>query len=214
MAKSDIAFLLAPGAGASCAHPRMQAFARLLETLGPVTPFDYPYRVEGKKRPDPLPRLIEAHRAALNALRAKHNGRIVLVGKSMGGRVGCHVALVEPVSAVICFGYPLCGAGDRAKLRDKVLLQLSTPAMFIQGTRDPLCPLDLFEDVRSRMTARTHAHIVEGGDHSLLVSKAQLKATGRTQEQVDTDIGVAIYGFLARVRSSTQPLLEPDIIID
>ncbi len=118
------AFLLAPGAGAPSSHPRMRSFARLLATIGSVHPFDYPYALEGRKRPDPLPKLIEAHRAALAALRAKHDGPIVLAGKSMGGRVGCHVALVDPVEAIICFGYPLCGAGDRSRLRDQVLLEL------------------------------------------------------------------------------------------
>ena len=142
MADLGIAFLLAPGAGAPSSHPRMRTFARLLGSIGKVQPFDYPYMIEGRGRPDPLPKLIAAHRAALAALRASHDGPIVLAGKSMGGRVGCHVALVEPVEAVICLGYPLCGAGDRSKLRDQVLLELRTPAMFVQGTRDPLCPLD------------------------------------------------------------------------
>ena len=147
------AFLLAPGAGAPSSHPRMRTFARLLGSIGPVEPLDYPYALEGRRRPDPLPKLIEAHRAALAALRAKHDGPIVLAGKSMGGRVGCHVALVDPVQAVICFGYPLCGAGDRSRLRDQVLLELKTPILFVQGTRDSLCPLELLEGVRKRMRA-------------------------------------------------------------
>src|ERR1700733_7153622 len=121
------AFLLAPGAGAPSSHPRMRTFARMLGTIGLVQPFDYPYALEGRSRPDPLPKLIAAHRAALAQLRVKHDGPIVLAGKSMGGRVGCHVALVDPVAAVICFGYPLCAAGDRSKLRDQVLLELEKP---------------------------------------------------------------------------------------
>src|SRR5580704_5432719 len=144
------AFLLAPGAGAPSSHARMRTFARMLGTIGLVEAFDYPYAKEGRRRPDPLPKLIAAHRAAVAAVRARHDGPIVLAGKSMGGRVGCHVALVEPVAAVICFGYPLCGAGDRSKLRDQVLLELRTPEMFVQGTRDPLCPLELLEGVRKR----------------------------------------------------------------
>ena len=92
MPSQNLAFLLAPGAGAPSTHPRMQTFARLLGKLGPVHPFDYPYMIEGRKSPDCLPRLIEAHRAALDALRQKDAGPIILVGKSMGGRVGCHVA--------------------------------------------------------------------------------------------------------------------------
>ena len=190
------AFLLAPGAGAPSSHPRMRTFARLLETLGPVEPFDYPYALEGRKRPDPLPKLIAAHRAALAALRAKHDGPIVLAGKSMGGRVGCHVALVDPVQAVICLGYPLCAAGDRSKLRDQVLLELKTPTMFAQGTRDPLCPLDLLEGVRKRMRAPSTLYVLEGGDHSLVVSKTALNALGSSQAQVDESMLTAITRFL------------------
>ena len=189
-------FLLAPGAGAPSSHPRMRTFARMLGTIGLVEPFDYPYALEGRRRPDPLPKLIAAHRAALAALRAKHDGPIVLAGKSMGGRVGCHVALVDPVQAVICLGYPLCAAGDRSKLRDQVLLDLKTPVMFAQGTRDPLCPLDLLEGVRKRMRAPSTLYVVEGGDHSLIVAKAALKALGSSQGEVDESMLTAIARFL------------------
>jgi uncharacterized protein len=174
----------------------MRTFARLLETIGPVEPFDYSYALAGRRRPDPLAKLIEAHRAALAALRAKHDGPIVLAGKSMGGRVGCHVALVDPVEAVVCFGYPLCSAGDRSRLRDQVLLELKTPTLFAQGTRDPLCPLDLFEGVRKRMHAHSTLTVVEEGDHSLMVAKTALKALGSNQEAVDDSILTAIARFL------------------
>ena len=190
------AFLLAPGAGAPSSHPRVRTFARMLGTIGLVQPFDYPYALEGRSRPDPLPKLIVAHRAALAQLRVKHDGPIVLAGKSMGGRVGCHVALVDPVAAVICFGYPLCAAGDRSKLRDQVLLELETPTMFAQGTRDPLCPLDLLEGVRERMRAPSMLYVVEGGDHSLMVAKTALKALGSSQEQMDDGVLTAIARFL------------------
>jgi predicted alpha/beta-hydrolase family hydrolase len=190
------AFLLAPGAGAPSSHPRMRAFARLLRSVGLVEPFDYSYALEGRRRPDPLPKLVAAHRAALAALRAKHDGPIVLAGKSMGGRVGCHVALADPVQAVICLGYPLCAAGDRSKLRDQVLVELRTPILFAQGTRDPLCPLDLLEGVRKRMRAPSTLYVVEGGDHSLVVAKAALKALGSSQEQVDERMVTAIARFV------------------
>jgi hypothetical protein len=190
------AFLLAPGAGAPSSHPRMRTFARMLGTIGLVQPFDYPYALEGRSRPDPLPKLIAAHRAALAQLRVKHDVPIVLAGKSMGGRVGCHVALVDPVAAVICFGYPLCAAGDRSKLRDQVLLELEKPTMFVQGARDPLCPLDLLEAVRKRMRAPSTLYVVEGGDHSLMVAKTALKALGSSQEQMDDGMLTAIARFL------------------
>jgi predicted alpha/beta-hydrolase family hydrolase len=177
----------------------MRTFARLLGTLGSVHPFDYPYALEGRRRPDAAPKLIEAHRAALAALRAKHDGPIVLAGKSMGGRIGCHVALIEPVAAILCFGYPLCGAGDRSKLRDQVLLDSTAPVLFAQGTRDALCPLDLLEDVRRRMRATSTLHVVERGDHSLMVAKAALRALGSSQDEVDDGVLTAIARFLSEL---------------
>jgi predicted alpha/beta-hydrolase family hydrolase len=169
----------------------------MLESIGTVVAFDYAYAIEGRKTPDRLPRLIEAHRIALAGLRERHAGRIVLVGKSMGGRVGCHVALVEPVDAVICLGYPLCGAGDPSKLRDEVLVALKTPILFVQGAKDRLCPLDLLDGVRRRMSAPNALHVVEGGDHSLNVSKTELKTRGVNQQDVDAGIAAAISNFLA-----------------
>ena len=64
-----------------------------LQEIGEVETFDYPYMREGRKRPDRLPQLIAAHRAALAEARAKHGAEVstFLIGKSMGGRIGCHV---------------------------------------------------------------------------------------------------------------------------
>ena len=174
----------------------MRHWAESLGTIGIVRAFDYPYMIEGRKRPDPLPKLIASHRAALRQARQAHSGQIVLIGKSMGSRIGCHVATEEKVSAVVCLGYPLCGGGDRTKLRDKVLLQLATPILFVQGTRDPLCPLDLLQQVRDKLSARNELYVVEGGNHSLIVTKRDLRDKGHTQEDVNGRILAKISRFL------------------
>jgi uncharacterized protein len=173
----------------------MRRWSDLLKSIGVVWTFDYPYMIEGRKRPDPLPKLIVAHCEALALARQTHEGPAVLIGKSMGSRVGCHVALEKRVAAVVCLGYPLCAGGDRAKIRDKVLRELSTPILFVQGTRDPLCPLDLLERIREEMRAVNELYIVEGGDHSLSVGKSRLNASGETQAEVDQRILRAIREF-------------------
>jgi uncharacterized protein len=190
-------FLFAPGAGAPSTHPWMQKWTRNLATIGDVETFDYDYMREGRKRPDPLPRLIAAHRLALTAARKIAAGPIFLIGKSMGGRVGCHVALEEKVAGVICLGYPLCAGGDRSKLRDQVLRELRTPVLFAQGTRDPLCPLELLENVRKQMRAPNRIHVVEGGDHSLRVTKRELQREGAMQDDIERGILDAIRRFVA-----------------
>ena len=188
-------FLFAPGAGAPSTHPWMQKWKGYLQSIGEVALFDYDYMREGRRRPDPLPQMIAAHRQALAQFREKVSGQIFLIGKSMGGRIGCHLALEEKVASVICLGYPLCGGGDRSKLRDKVLRELQTPILFVQGTRDPLCPLDLLAEVRSQMKASNFLHLVENGDHSLRITKRGLQAAGETQDDVDQRILTAIGTF-------------------
>jgi len=193
-------FLFAPGAGAPASHPWMQNWKVLLGEIGDVETFDYNYMRESRKRPDPLPQLITTHREALSEARERYASRsTILIGKSMGGRVGCHVSLEEKVAGLVCLGYPLCAMGDRTKIRDEILRTLSTPILFVQGTRDSLCPLDLLESVRAKMKAPNFLHVVEGGDHSLSVPKRQVQASGQTQEDVDRRVLKAITGFVDRL---------------
>ena len=196
--------LLAPGAGAPSSHPWMQSWKKILSEIGEVETFDYDYMREGRKRPDPLPQLIAAHREALNRARERYRPeRTILVGKSMGGRIGCHVSLEEELDGLICLGYPLCAMGDRAKLRDQVLRALTTPILFVQGSRDSLCPLDLLERVRAEMKAPNFLHVVETGDHSLRVSKRQLQGSNQTQEDVDQQVFQSIAEFIAGLPDKT-----------
>jgi predicted alpha/beta-hydrolase family hydrolase len=173
----------------------MERWAARLASVGDVVRFDYPYVKAGRRSPDRLPALVAAHRAALAEARASRGERpAVLVGKSMGGRVGCHLALEEPVAGVVCLGYPL--VGQRGAVRSEVLLALRVPILFVQGSRDPLCPPDRLEEVRARMSAPSTLHVVEGGNHSLEVGKRALAERGETQDDVDARALAAIAGFV------------------
>lgn len=194
-------FVVAHGAGAPSSSAWMVGWRKRLATLGDVTAFDYPYMRAGRKTPDRLPALIAAHRAVLARVRARApvNAPLFLIGKSMGGRVGCHVALEEPVTGVICLGYPL-RSGATGALRDEVLLALRVPILFVQGSRDSLCSLDDLAEVRARMTAPSTLLVVEDGNHSLEVSAAQRKATGDTQADSDARVLAAIRAFTRSTR--------------
>ncbi|HEY6099270.1 MAG TPA: alpha/beta family hydrolase [Anaeromyxobacter sp.] len=188
--------LFAPGAGAPSTSPWMERWAGRLGSTGDVVRFDYPYVKAGRRSPDRLPVLVAAHRAALAEARASRPGaKAVLAGKSMGGRIGCHVALEEPLAGLVCLGYPL--VGRRGDVRSEVLLALGVPVLFVQGSRDALCPLDRLEEVRKRMAATTTLHVVEGGNHSLEVGVRALAARGETQEGVERRALEAIAAFLA-----------------
>jgi uncharacterized protein len=198
---------LAHGAGASSSSGWMRRYAELLAELGSVRAFDYPYARAGaaRKAPDKLEVLVAAHRAELEALASQSaaNDKLILAGKSMGGRVGCHVAVeasnqgLRAVNGLVCFGYPL--RGQNGKLRDAVLLALTTPILFVQGTRDTLCALPELEQVRKRMSARSELFVVEGGDHGLEVTKTALKQRATTQAEIEAGILAKVAEFCASI---------------
>jgi predicted alpha/beta-hydrolase family hydrolase len=86
-------------------------------------------------------------------------------------------------------------------MRDAVLRKLTTPILFLQGTRDNLCPLDLLEEVRAGMTGPTRLHVVTEGDHSLLVTKRRLRGEAITQGDVDQGIAAEVDQFTRAVIS-------------
>ncbi len=195
-------FVFAPGAGAPSTSAWMLRFTAQLARLGNVYAFDYPYQKAGRRSPDRLPVLVAAHEQAIQEARSRHDGPVILVGKSMGSRVGCHVSLTTRVSALVNFGYPLVAAGKSGKVRDQVLRELNTPTLFVQGTRDPLCPLDQLIPLLDSIPTHTELHIVESGDHSLAATRTYLKQTGLTQESVEQGVMSAVANFVERMLRS------------
>lgn len=168
--EGSIGVLLAHGAGAGQRHPFMAGLRDRLGAagLGTLT-FDYPYVEAGRRAPDRMPRLLECHRAALGRL-ADRFDRVVVAGKSMGGRVGGHLAAGEgDVHRVVFFGYPLVPAG-RTEPRDTAHLgEIAAPMLFVQGERDRLAPLDAISALAGRLSARLE--VVPEADHGFRVPK-------------------------------------------
>jgi hypothetical protein len=185
----------------------MQGWARRLQAIGDVVTFDYPYMRKGMKKPDPPAILIAAHREALADARHAHGAErpVVLVGKSLGSRMGCHLAVEleaegQPPLAIACFGYPLRAAASR-EMRDQVLRALATPVLFIQGSRDPLCDLGELDEVRRAMTATSEVMVIDGGDHSCEVGVRTLAAQGRSQESWNEAALAKLGDFVSRARA-------------
>ncbi len=174
----------------------MKRYAHLLSSVAPVVAFDYAYMKKGSRRPDSQAKLLDTHREALDAGRTKYGEQVVLIGKSMGSRIGCHLALAERALGVVCLGYPLIGMGKTAKLRDEVLLELPLPTLFVQGTRDKLCPLKQLREVIDKRKARSELHVVESGDHSLLPTKTFLKQNDLSLEDIEQQVVKRIRAFV------------------
>ncbi len=171
------AILLAHGAGADMNHPFMRAVHEGLAARGAlVLRFNFAYTEAKRKAPDRPPVLLDTMRAARDALLARPEARglkLVLAGKSMGGRIASHlVALGEPADGLVFFGYPLHPAGQPTKLRDAHLNDVPCPMLFLEGTRDPLCDLALLRPVLKKLGRRAALHVIDDGDHSFHVRKS------------------------------------------
>ena len=176
---ADTLLLLAPGAGANMHSDFLSFVADGLASEGVrVCRFNFVYSELGRKAPDRQPILENTYRAVAEHVRKGWSGRVILSGKSMGGRIASHVvAEGYDVDGLIFFGYPMHPPGRPEKLRDEHLYQVKPPMLFIEGTRDPFCPLKTLERVRKKLPGHSDLAVIEDGDHSFKVRKASGRST-------------------------------------
>ena len=178
--------VLAHGAGAPMDSPFMNRIARGLAERGlRVARFEFPYmaaRREGRRRPpDPPKTLLDAWRAVVAELGG--GSRLVIGGKSLGGRIASMVADEVGARGLVCLGYPFHPPGKAEKLRVAHLEALRTPTLILQGARDALG--DREEVSGYALSPAIRVVWLEDGDHSF---KPRAKS-GRTEAQ---NLGEAI----------------------
>ena len=181
---ADRAVLLAHGAGTDCTAPALTVVADALAAAGvPSLRFNYPYRDEGRGRPDRPSVLLEATRAAVAEL-ADRTGlpstRLVLGGRSMGGRYCSMVVSAEvdpvPVLGLVLLGYPLHAAGRPERIRDEHFHRITVPTLFVSGTRDSLAPPEGLAASAGKIAGPVSWCRLETADHGF----KPLKSSGRT----------------------------------
>lgn len=176
--------VLAHGAGAAMDSDFMDYFAAGLAQHGlRVARFEFPYmikrRQDGKRRPpDRAPVLLETY---LGIAAELGPGNLIVGGKSMGGRIASMIADEAGVAGLVCLGYPFHPPGKPEKLRTAHLAELKTPALILQGERDPFGKRD---EVAGYMLSKSiDVEFLPDGDHDL----KPRKASGRTREENWTD---------------------------
>jgi len=185
-ARAGTTVLLGHGAGANQLSSFMRLFAAGLAGRGVDTmTFNFPYSERGRGAPDHKTRLEFCYNAVIEAARAHRKlkgNRLVIGGKSMGGRIASQVAAVGAgdLAGLVFLGYPLHPPGQPEKLRKAHLKDIHAPMLFMQGSRDALGTADEIRAVISELNLRATLYEIAGGDHSFKV----LKSAGVSQEQV------------------------------
>lgn len=182
------ALLLFPGAGSSASNPSLVAIEQAVAPL-PVARADFPYRLAGKKAPDRPPLLLASvrqHAADLVARAHIRANRLVLGGRSMGGRM-CSMAVAGgtpgddgpplPAAALVLISYPLHPPGQPTKLRVEHLPRLDLPVLFVHGTKDPFGSPDELTEWSATIPGPVTHHWVEGKGHDLKGADAQIATT-------------------------------------
>lgn len=171
--------ILAHGAGQGPESPFLQAMAVRLAGRGlRVVRFAFPYmlqaRTEGRRRPPQRePALIEAwHRVITHAVAA--SGRLLIGGKSMGGRIASLIADETGAAGLVCLGYPFHPPGRPESLRIAHLASLRTPTLICQGARDPFG--NRAEVAGYSLGCAVRLHWIDDGDHDF----RPRKVSGRT----------------------------------
>jgi predicted alpha/beta-hydrolase family hydrolase len=187
--------VLAHGAGSSMRHPSLVRLQDGLAARGvTVVTFDFPYRARGSGAPDRMPVLVAAYEAVVAAVRSDRPARLLVGGRSLGGRAASHLAAAgTPVDGLVFVAFPLHPPGKPGTNRADHLATIRAPMLFVQGTRDTFARFDLLTNVVSTLPTAT-LHTIPDADHGLHVPKR----TGRTDGDVLDETITTIAEWIAR----------------
>ncbi len=188
-AGAGTAVVLAHGAGKDLDDPLLVSVAGHLAEAGiAAVRFNFPYREAGRAAPGSQREAEACYRAVAAEVATRHP-RLVLGGKSYGGRMASHiVADGVPAAGLVFLGYPLHPPGRPEKIRDAHLYGIEVPMLFCQGARDPFATPELLRTVLDRLPRATLVEVA-GGGHSFEVR-------GRRPADVRTEVAGAVAGFV------------------
>ncbi len=187
--RARVTIILGHGAGADQLSGFMCMVATGLAQPGfDAMTFNFLYKEKGKSGPDPKAKLEACYQAVIDAAikhRKLKGNKLVIGGKSMGGRIASQVAAEqsEGVNGLIFLGYPLHPPGRPDKLRDEHLPKIKAPMLFVQGSRDAFGSEDEIRAIIKKHRLNAALYVVESGDHSFKVPKSL-----KPQQQVYEDV--------------------------
>ena len=191
--------VLGHGAGAPQTSDFMVDFASALAQRGISTvTFNFPYMEEGRRLPDRALILEACFRAVIEAVRARAvagQSRLVIGGKSLGGRMASHVAAagLDGLAGLVFLGYPLHPPGQLEKLRAAHLARIREPMLFVQGERDAFGTREELAPILAPLGPSVRVHVVADGDHSFKVPKrgpvSQPEVFAQVQDEIARWLG-------------------------
>jgi predicted alpha/beta-hydrolase family hydrolase len=168
----------------------MVDFARALSALGlDIITFNFPYIEQRRRIPDRPPVLEDCFRSVIDAVEREVGSaavRLFIGGKSMGGRIATQVAAADrdrPLAGLVVLGYPLHPPGRPAERRDRHLGSIGRRTLIVQGSRDAFGTPAELAPVLEGLEPPSTLQVVEGGDHSFRLARANAAAQAAVYER-------------------------------
>ena len=165
--------VLTHGAGGNHEAPVLRAVAEAFAARRiTVLRCDLPFRQARSKGP-PSPAGAARDRAglrrAVELMRARYPGRVLLGGASYGGRQATVLAAEQPrvVDGLLLLAYPLHAPGRPDTPRSEHFPRIRTPALFVHGTRDPFGTIAELDAARATLGAPSALLRVDDAGHDL-----------------------------------------------
>jgi uncharacterized protein len=184
---NNLAVVLTHGAGANCHSQLLVSVSDALAAAGfTVFRFDLPFRRARAQGP-PHPATAAADREGLRQTAAQMKlfmkdakstapPRVVLAGHSYGGRQASMLLAENPeaADALLLLSYPLHPPNKPTQLRTKHFPQLTKPALFVQGTRDPFASVEELSLALRQIPVPLQILQIEGAAHNLQTAKSPI----------------------------------------
>lgn len=198
--RAGMTLILGHGAGANQTSPFMVSYAEALAVRGIDTlTFNFAYSEQGRRLPDPNSKLEACWRAVIEMVRGRSRPsvkKLVIGGKSMGGRIASQVAAsgLDGLAGLVFLGYPLHPPGRPDRLRSAHLPAVKAPMLFVQGARDAFGTPEELRPILAGLQPSAELYVVEGGDHSFKVPRS----AGVRQQNVHEAIQDRVEEWLRR----------------
>jgi predicted alpha/beta-hydrolase family hydrolase len=191
--RAGVTLILGHGAGADQTSGFIVEFATALAARGiDIVTFNFLYTERGRRIPDPNALLEACFRSVIEAVRRRIPAKLAIGGKSMGGRIASQIAAAGAgeMAGLVFLGYPLHPPGRPDRLRATHLLDVRTPMLFVQGSRDAFGTPAELQPMVERLEPPADLYVVEGGDHSFKVPKrdgvGQQEVYRTVQDRIET----------------------------
>jgi len=172
--------LLAHGAGADHRHAHMTSLAEAFEAQRLTTlRFNFPFKEQGRNRVDSKAVSVDCIESAATWLQSNHRLPLLSGGHSFGGRMVTHAVIEKKLNceALLLCSFPLHPADKPSTDRAAHLKDISTPMIFLSGSRDKLATKKLLNSEVDKLAPPSCVHWLDTGDHSFKILKRSRKNT-------------------------------------